>query len=776
MPTESFNKRHHIITLILALLLAFWAAPLAVCGEEQATPGEGEGKASPVIDAARMETRLAEVKEKLKAAVSEENEQTAQQLGVALADLQERTTKLRELEALSQRYLTTIKRRDSLEQEEASLNEALASQVESVISEPPPYSLSQYDVFLDQLTAAKQQGDTANTTLKFLKKWLEDAKTRVDLAGQAIRKIKEQLETGAAPEGSLLLNWGFEFAGLEAELAGANLDVQRIVNENAETELRLAQLRTNIAQKRVDWVRSNLSFNQDDLDQHLAKLEARRKELRDRTETLIQEQRGVEDKWLEAQREVEAVRGADETVRMRAAGFLEAREAWRETYQKVLEQTELMLHILNIKGQTWQRRYALLDPDVEYNQVSLWRKEAEERIKKFENGIYLFQSNQTNLKSRIVPIEKQFSREDLDPAIRQHLETRLDALEKMGERYDEFLSILLDGRELEQRLIDEINVRQQKASVKDTLQGLGTRIQSLWDLELWVIDERPVTVKKVVIALLILIIGMVLLRRITHIIGKRLLSVSSLDQSAAAAIQKVMYYVTLVVLVLFVLKTVNIPLTVFTLFGGAIAIGVGFGAQNLINNFISGFIIMVERPVKIGDFIEVENNYGVIEEIGARCTRIRTAGNIHLLVPNSSFLEKNIINWTLSDQEIRADITVGLAYGSDTRQVKELMLEAVSGHGKVLKEREPFVLFNDFGDNALIFDVYFWIRIQRPMDRRMIESDLRFRIDRLFREAGIVIAFPQRDVHLDTSGPLNLRILKDGDKGEEKEQPDADDG
>ena len=177
---------------------------------------------------------------------------------------------------------------------------------------------------------------------------------------------------------------------------------------------------------------------------------------------------------------------------------------------------------------------------------------------------------------------------------------------------------------------------------------------------------------------------------------------------------------------------------------------------------------MVERPVKIGDVIEVDNNYGVVEDIGTRCTRVRTPGNMHILVPNSSFLEKNIINWTLADHEIRAQITIGVVYGSNTQKVKQLALQAAKEHDKVMVYPEAFVIFSDFGDNALVFDLYFWVLIKRIMDRRKIESDIRFRIDDLFREAGIVIAFPQRDVHLDTLKPLDVRVLNQKD-GSEKE-------
>jgi small-conductance mechanosensitive channel len=161
--------------------------------------------------------------------------------------------------------------------------------------------------------------------------------------------------------------------------------------------------------------------------------------------------------------------------------------------------------------------------------------------------------------------------------------------------------------------------------------------------------------------------------------------------------------------------------------------------------------------------IEVEGILGQVEDIGARCTRVRTGENIHILVPNSSFLEKNITNWTLSDRKIRTQVTVGVVYGSPVREVERLLISAASENQLVLKDPEPFVLFRDFGDSALIFETYFWISIRRLIERRLIESSIRFRIDELFREAGITIAFPQLDVHLDTQRQLELRLTNHDD-------------
>ena len=311
-----------------------------------------------------------------------------------------------------------------------------------------------------------------------------------------------------------------------------------------------------------------------------------------------------------------------------------------------------------------------------------------------------------------------------------------------------------------QRFLDEIANRRQYINLRTEFAEVTKKIQNIWNMELWVIDDHGVTVKKLVMALILLIIGLVFIKKIIALWIRRLLVRTHMKETTAAAVEKIINYFTVFLIVLFALRVVNIPLTLFTFLGGAVAIGVGFGAQNLINNFISGFIIMAERPISIGSLIEVDGILGIVEEIGARSTRIRTGENIHILVPNSSFLEKNITNWTLSDHEIRTKVVTGVVYGSPVIEVEELLLKAAKENDRVRKNPEPFVIFADFGDNALIFEVHFWISIRRVIERRIIESSMRFRIDALFRNAGIVIAFPQRDVHVDAQKPLEVRLAK----------------
>jgi len=179
---------------------------------------------------------------------------------------------------------------------------------------------------------------------------------------------------------------------------------------------------------------------------------------------------------------------------------------------------------------------------------------------------------------------------------------------------------------------------------------------------------------------------------------------------------------------------------------------------------------MFERPVRIGDFIELDDHKGVVEKIGNRSTRIRRTDGVHILVPNSQLLERKVVNWTLLDFDIRSIVRVGVAYGSPTKQVADLMRQAINEHPNIKKTPEPQIIFDDFGDNALIFDAYFWSEVRGERDQRILRSDVRFRIDELFRENDIVIAFPQRDLHMNTLSPLDIRLVESQRHQSDKQQ------
>jgi small-conductance mechanosensitive channel len=284
---------------------------------------------------------------------------------------------------------------------------------------------------------------------------------------------------------------------------------------------------------------------------------------------------------------------------------------------------------------------------------------------------------------------------------------------------------------------------------------------TIWNAELFSAGGNPIKLNQLVLAMLIILLGVWVSKRIARLVRFRLARIQRIDSHAAAVVQAVVFNVLVVIIVLAAMPIAGIPTTIFTVLGGAMAIGIGFGAQTLFNNLISGLIIMVEQPIRLGDIVQTGEHEGTIDAINNRCTHIRRSDGIDILVPNSHFLEHPVINWTLSNKTVRGSVVVGVAYGSETDRVSRIMRQTVDEHTLIHDRPEPIVLFQDFGDNALVFEVYFWSNIRRPMDLRKIQSDVRFRIDELCLAAGITIAYPQRDVHLDTLRPLDVRVVKE---------------
>ena len=287
------------------------------------------------------------------------------------------------------------------------------------------------------------------------------------------------------------------------------------------------------------------------------------------------------------------------------------------------------------------------------------------------------------------------------------------------------------------------------------------RLREIWGVVLATVPGgQVVTVGQLLSVLLLLVIGYLGSRLVGYLLGRRL-AATRLRPDAVHVLKRIAFFAILILVVLMALGLLGIPLTAFAFTTGAIAIGIGFGAQNIINNFISGWILMAERPIRMNDFIEMDGVYGTVERIGNRSTRIRRVDGVHLLVPNSHLLERTVVNWTLVDKEIRTAVRVGVSYGSPVRKVADLILQAVTAQAEVKTNPPVSVVFEDFGDNALIFDAYFWCDVGGERLLRETRSEIRFRIGELFADNGIVIAFPQRDVHLDAKKPLEIHVTRD---------------
>ncbi|MEN9241865.1 MAG: mechanosensitive ion channel [Thermostichus sp. DG02_3_bins_51] len=251
-------------------------------------------------------------------------------------------------------------------------------------------------------------------------------------------------------------------------------------------------------------------------------------------------------------------------------------------------------------------------------------------------------------------------------------------------------------------------------------------------------------------SLLVFIALSILVFTISHYISvgfkERFLTRLGLDlgtQESSAAIFK--YTLTLLGILL-VLPFSGLNLSSLTVIAGAVGLGIGFGLQNLSNNYISYVAILLERPIQIGDLVEVDDLLGTVERIGPRATVLRTLDRIFVIVPNSRFTESKVVNWSYRDPRCRIHIPVGVAYGTDTALVTEALLSAAKENARVLSSPAPQVWLKSFGPSALNFELLVWIN--RPQDQFVLISELNFLIEAEFRRRGIRIPFPQQDIHI----------------------------
>jgi len=281
------------------------------------------------------------------------------------------------------------------------------------------------------------------------------------------------------------------------------------------------------------------------------------------------------------------------------------------------------------------------------------------------------------------------------------------------------------------------------------------RIRLLLDFTLLTIGDKPVTLWSVLYVLVLIVVLFWASKRLQILLAEKLLVRTGLSAPGRHAVSTIARYLMLLVGLLVIIQTAGIDITTLNVLAGAVGIGVGFGLQNVISNFFSGLIIMFERPIKVGDRIEVDNVEGDVLEIGARSTVVLTNDNIAIIVPNSKFITENVVNWKYNDGKVRFRIPVGVAYGTDVRLVEKVLLEVAAAAEDVMKEPAPVVRLMKFGDSALEFELRVWSETQVHR-KGVLTSAINLAICDKFREHGIEIPFPQRDLHI-RSGAVEIK-------------------
>lgn len=263
------------------------------------------------------------------------------------------------------------------------------------------------------------------------------------------------------------------------------------------------------------------------------------------------------------------------------------------------------------------------------------------------------------------------------------------------------------------------------------------------------IQNSEVSIWSILVFFVIILVSKRLAKNISGSLLEHYFKKSNLDIGQQDAISKILGYSIYVFGLIIALQTIGINLSALLAGGAFLAVGIGFGVQNLVTNFIAGLLLLFEQPIKKKDLIEVDGVLGFVEEIAIRSTKIKTLDNVSIIVPNSKFITEKIINWTHKESDTRIKLRIGVSYSSDPKLVEKLLLDIADKNEKVLKEPAPIVSFEDFGDSSLIFELLVWIN--EPHLKKAIKSRLNFEIFETFKENKIEIPFPQREIHIKNS-------------------------
>jgi small-conductance mechanosensitive channel len=598
---------------------------------------------------------------------------------------------------------------------------------------------------------------------------LEDGRKQVRLA-------HDRVESASAP--IQRQRWLLQLAEIRVQSNQATIEAAELERQVTLENLTGLRKYLEFLERKLAAAQAQVLFTRTDLEVILGRLNDKRAELRRELQTTITQDADL-GRALDAAREhLRLAQAESETPPGRLSDLRLQVEAWQartETSQLHVDVLRAYLALADYIQTVWEDRFwAAGNPTL--TELRKKRQTHQESMERFRPWKAVATMNLSAAASQALLQSVRSSATNLSSLEREAAKQIQAALEERATLCQRSLSAMSVVENVSERLLADLGRKEGAISpagrVRFLFDGMKSFLERLWNAELYVAEDsviaggqkisvpRSITLGKVVVALGIFLGGLVIARW-GHSGVKQVLSRCLKASERIAGPVSRMVAGLIVVIALFVAMTsVRIPWTVFAFLGGALAIGVGFGAQTLINNFISGVILIFERSIRVGDIVEVKSQCGMVQSVGFRSSLIKRGDGIDVLIPNSKFLETEVVNWTLTDDRVRYKITVSAAYGSSPRTVSRLITQAAMEHPQVVKTPAPQVLFEDFGDNGLIFALVFWMELQPRTDGGVVRSELRHRIHQLCEEADIVLAFPQRDVHLDSARPLEVRLVQ----------------
>lgn len=771
---------------LLMLGATFWcaavfAAPSPVGAAKGVLPGASDPAVTNSVNSTAensiqtLAKKLEDARQSLAIAMAPgEDSWTNAPAGISPQDISSRRTLLERLVRVYEQQLSAAKELETAtNRKQAASREA---QAWTGFSEPMPYSIHLTDQLREEIQAERAAVAGGGAAIQVVDQLIEENRNSLKQAEERIRQLNEQLEKTTDTVLSSRLSWQWELERLRSNVAVASANLLEAERRIREENLAASRTHLGLVQRQVVIADAGARFSQADLDVAITQLERERSqvekelaEARSRRDAAVQSLQSAREDLLLLKNRPEATPDAV----LNATELVNVREAELDTADTAIRVLRLVLECGNGERNMWEQRFAAYDSrssetlnqserrlETVSRRAALWRDHERQQLEMASTQVQLQETRLNSLPrdSQLWPLEQQrlVALRERDQLVLRGIRN-IERLERLAQRWGEGLAAAEGNLPF-------------TGKVKNLFSDTRSFASRLWNLEVFsaedtitvdgekITGKRSVTISKIVSALLILGAGYWLSGWLTRLLEPVFVRRLKIEANQATLIRRWLRALFVVCLVIFSLVSVKIPLTVFAFAGGALAIGLGFGMQTMLKNFVSGLIILFERPFRVGDVLDVAGQRGAVTSVGLRASVLQLWDGTETLIPNSTLLENNLTNWTYTNRQVRFIVTVGVAYGTEPRRVIQLLGQIAERHGLVEKDPKPQVFFADFGESTLLFELRFWLDVTRT-NAAQVSSDLRMMIASTFSEHGIVIAYPQRDLHLDASRPIAVEVV-----------------
>ncbi len=748
---KQFPAGHLITVCWLALLIFIWAIPgLGVNAQSPtaiSSSADRSAEANPadsaVPDDEKTLAKLQENRQKVQAELAriESKAVGAVPAETAPDELQARHDLLEDIVRGYDEEVTELRRlRDARHQRAEVDREATEWKG---FEESPPHSVNMVDQLWESAYALQRTVDGLEAQLNLLTLRFDRARQTLTAADEGLRKSSEEIETPQDPGELARLRWIHELNELSRHAAAVALNAAEVAKRRVEEQLAEAQIRLALTRRQLETAQAQMRFTEADLKKARARLKEERQAYEQELERVLAEHRRQAQVMHDLGRQRPPRHHAkDQAQLVKAKTAMELVQLEVETLVIHGDLLRQMIEMVERERQLWESR-----ADIQLKEEVAGAQDAWQRLTPLGNSL---RASQDYLRQQLGVVSTQIS----------ELENRLRSEHRRDQLADqERLSLFRQREHAYNRVLQRIGLTERflerwrsefkeqwrelpwSARAREWLAQAGDLILAAWSFEVFAAEDtievdgkiitgsRSVTVGKITTALLIFIIGYIASISLSRLMGRVTSHRLGTTQEVAQIVRQwsKALLVTTVIVISFVFA--KIPLTIFAFLGGAFAIGVGFGAQNLLKNVISGLLVLIERPLRVGDLVEVDKVRGRVSSIGLRSSTIRDAGGMETLVPNSTFLDRNLTNWTYSSSITRYSLRLGVSYDAPSKEVTQLLMEILEQHPDVAKVPRPRVLLDDFGTAARIYNLCYWLEIRLDVDPSDVASELRIAIE-----------------------------------------------